>query len=52
MKKGDRVITPNGPGVIEDIEPWSAHNRYGVKLDKNPFWYPIAYYFKHEVTHE
>jgi hypothetical protein len=52
MKKGDIVNTPNGKGVIVDTEEYSriGSNRYGVKLENNPFWYPVAYYFTNEIT--
>lgn len=46
MKIGDRVDTPHGCGEIVD---WEIEKRYGVKLDNNPFDFPIAYYFPHEL---
>jgi hypothetical protein len=51
MKKGDTVITPHGKGVIVDTEAYSRinDNRYGVKLEKNPFDIPVAYYWTHEL---
>ena len=50
MKKGIRVKTKHGEGVIVDIEKHDKANRYGVKLDINPFTFPIAYYFEKEIT--
>jgi hypothetical protein len=51
---GARVLTPNGIGVIKDIEHYSrvdgGINRYGVELKQNPFFYPVAYYWPHEVS--
>lgn len=53
MHKGDRVQTPHGPGTVEDIEHYSridgGTNRYGVRLDKTPFFYAVAYYWPTEV---
>ncbi len=48
MKIGQRVNTPNGPGLIVAFEDISI-GRWGVELDANPFWYLVAYYFKHEL---
>lgn len=52
MTIGNRVITPHGGGVIVDKETYSKaeFNRYGVKLDNNPFPIPVAYYFIKELT--
>lgn len=50
LRVGNRVVTPDGPGEITDIERWSSGDRYGVRLDKTPFSYPIAFYFKNEIS--
>jgi hypothetical protein len=50
MKKGTGVKTKHGEGLIVDIEKHDKANRYGVKLDDNPFTFPIAYYFEKEIT--
>lgn len=52
MKNGDRVETPQGKGTIVDAEAYSRidDKRYGIKLDDNPFFYPVAYYWTHEIT--
>ncbi len=49
MKKGERIETPHGPGEIVDIEKHNKFNRYGVKLDVNPFTFPVAYYFEKDL---
>jgi hypothetical protein len=49
MKLGDRVHTPDGPGVIVGIEPFKL-TRYGVKLDTPTPGIPISYYFLREIT--
>ena len=53
MKIGDRVDTEHGPGEIVDVEHYSringGINRYGVKLDSSPFFYPVAYYWPAEI---
>jgi hypothetical protein len=33
MKTGDRVMTPNGPGEVVELEEIYKKNRYGVKMD-------------------
>jgi hypothetical protein len=51
MKIGDRANTEHGEGVIVDIETISdKYPRFGVKLDNNPFTFPIAYYFISEIN--
>jgi len=49
MKKGDIVTTPHGKGVIVDFEKFRLTDRVGVKLDQNPFSFPVAYFFTHEI---
>ncbi len=49
MKKGDQVTTPHGEGVIVDIENFDKAKRFGVKLENNPFTFPIAYYFEKDI---
>lgn len=51
MKKGDKVMTPRGAGVIVDIEEYSRlhDKRFGVKLDDTPNDIPL-YYWTHELT--
>lgn len=49
MKKGNTVTTPHGKGIIVDLEKFRLTERVGVKLDQNPFRFPIAYFFKHEI---
>lgn len=50
MKKGDQVTTPHGKGIIVDFEKHRLYERVGVKLENNPFSFPIAYYFKNEIN--
>lgn len=54
IKVGQRVITPNGLGVVSDIEFYNRLNsgtyRYGVTLDHNAFSFPVAYFFDDEVS--
>jgi len=49
MKIGDRVKTPDGEGVIKDIQEYKGFKRYGIKLDNNPFNFSPVYYNKPEV---
>lgn len=53
MKKGDIVITPNGKGVVEYKEFYSRisadNERICVKLDNNPFSFPVACYWVSEI---
>lgn len=49
MKVGDRVLTPHGEGEIVHIEEIFKKNRYGVKLDKSPFFYEVAGYWRNEI---
>lgn len=52
MKKGDKVLTPDGKGVFSgkvDL-PLSHNRRYGILLENNPFSYPIAYYRRDELS--
>jgi hypothetical protein len=49
LKIGSIVTTPHGNGVIVDEEVFRTCQRWGVKLDKNPFSFPVAYYFKNET---
>lgn len=49
MKKGDIVDTPHGRGVVVDFEKFRLTDRVGVKLDRNPFSFPVAYFFKSEI---
>lgn len=49
MKIGDKVDTPHGAGVIVDEEVFRTCQRWGVKLDANPFSFPVAFYFKNEI---
>jgi hypothetical protein len=48
MKPNTRVTTPHGEVIIVDIENFGK-KRYGVKLDVNPFTFPVAYYFEKEI---
>ncbi len=52
IKKGDRVSTPDGVGIVLKLEEYtdSKFNRYGVSLFKNPYNFPIAFYFAQEVN--
>ena len=50
MKIGSEVTTPDGPGVIVDIESFRTCTRYLVKLELNPFSFPVACYFDNEIT--
>lgn len=49
MKIGAKVITPHGLGIIVQEEVFRTCERWGVKLDINPFSFPIAFYFKNEI---
>lgn len=49
MAPGDRVLTPHGYGTVTDREEFRTCCRVGVKLDNNPFSWPIAWYFEKEV---
>ena len=51
MRKNMKVMTPDGEGVIVDIERYSRlrANRYGVKLTKSPYFYEVAYYWREEI---
>lgn len=56
MKINDRIITPNGIGIIKEIEEYSRlckklNKRYGVELENNPFNYSPAFYFKKDCKH-
>lgn len=48
---GSNVWTPYGSGVIVEEEVFRTCQRWGVKLDNNPFSFPIAFFFKKEVEH-
>jgi hypothetical protein len=51
MKKSNtKVLTPHGIGIIVDEEVFKGSERWGVKLQNNPFTFPVAYYFKKEVA--
>ena len=49
MRAGDQVTTPDGKGIIVAFEKFRFTERIGVKLDVNPFPFPIAYYFKSQI---
>lgn len=51
IKIGDRISTPDGVGVVVEMEKYSdsRFNRYGVQLYKNPYSFPVAFYFHQEV---
>lgn len=52
METGKRVETPQGEGIVVDVECrklYSEKMRIGVKLDNNPFFYPVAYYWPSEI---
>lgn len=49
IKKGSIVKTPHGKGKIVAEEVFRTCERWGVKLDNNPFSFPIAFYFKNEI---
>ena len=48
---GSNVWTHYGSGVIVSEEVFRTCERWGVKLDNNPFSFPIAFFFKKEVEH-
>ncbi|HLU84120.1 MAG TPA: hypothetical protein VKZ45_01500 [Vicingaceae bacterium] len=48
---GSNVWTPYGSGGIVEEEVFRTCQRWGVKLDNNPFSFPIAFFFKKEVEH-
>lgn len=49
-KLGSTVETPHGRGKVTAEEVFRTCERWGVELENNPFNYPIAFYFKREVT--
>jgi hypothetical protein len=53
MRVGDRVTTPDGQGVITATEFYSRLGggifRYGVRLDIQRYFYPVAYYWHEEL---
>lgn len=49
IKIGTKVLTPHGTGLVVSEEVFRTCERWGVKLDKNPFTFPVAFYFKEEV---
>ena len=49
MKLSDPVLTPHGKGIIVDFEKTRWYTRAGVKLEQNPFTFPVAYYFVAEI---
>ncbi len=44
------VNTPDGVGVVVSEEVFRTAERWGVLLEENPFSFPIAFYFKNELT--
>lgn len=50
MKTGDKVKTPDGEGVVVDTEEFYNIKRYGIRLENNPFTFPVAYYFRKEIN--
>lgn len=50
IKINSLVNTPNGRGVVLKEEVFRGCERWGVALEIYPFSFPIAYYFKNEVT--
>lgn len=51
-KKGDRVITPEGAGVVDSIESYRKFDRVLVKHDVQHFPWPLAAYFNDEIQLE
>jgi hypothetical protein len=51
IKIGDRIKTPDGVGVVVKMEKYSdwRFDRYGVSLYKNPYSFPISFYFAQEL---
>lgn len=49
IKIGSKVKTPHGTGIVVQEEVFRTCQRWGVMLDKNPFTFPIAFYFKEEI---
>jgi hypothetical protein len=51
---GRRVTTEYGAGEVVDIEHYSRIDggvyRYGVRLDRQRFFYPVAYFWREEIT--
>lgn len=50
VKIGTKVQTPHGSGVVVQEEIFRTCERWGVKLDANPFSFPVSFYLKSEVT--
>ena len=50
MELNDTVYSPYGKGEIVDIESHFGKRRYGLKLENNPFSYPVAYFWFSEVS--
>jgi len=49
IKIGVTVETPHGNGIVVSEEVFKGSERWGVKLDNNPFSFPVAFFFKNEV---
>ena len=51
IKIGDRITTPDGVGVVSEMEKYSdaKFNRYGVRLYENPYSFPVSFYFHQDV---
>lgn len=43
------IQTPHGPGCVVAFEEFRTCSRVGVKLVKNPFSFPVAFYFTDEL---
>jgi hypothetical protein len=51
FQTGDTVITPHGVGTVCGFEVLRTTERVQVKLNDNPFSFPVACYFLYEVKH-
>lgn len=53
MMVGERVETPDGTGLVVDVEHYSriggGIDRWGVRLDVKRYDYDVAYYWPNEL---
>lgn len=53
-RMGQRVHTEHGAGRVVAIESYNRISggtfRFGVALDVNPFFYPVAYFWPDELS--
>ena len=52
LRIGDKVITPDGLGMIEGFEAFNKDKRILVNLDETKYSFSPVAYFKNEVKKE